>query len=225
MPARAAEEEGFGLIELLFAMVMLNIGILTLVAAFQTGAVALSRSSSISNGSAVADKVMETYRGLKGCAIYLSAPSGGGGDATVNGKVITNGIPTSASTTWYAKYAGDTGAYVSTLGTAAFSYTAGATPWWATSPAGNATYTGINAPCTVPTLPTGSPDPTKAVQYVTGPDGQSYPVFTYIVITQPSGVSWTAGYVKQVTVSVLNPRKTTQILSRVTSYFDPNVTG
>ena len=63
VPARAAEEEGFGLIELLFAMAMLNIGILTLVAAFQTGAVALTRSSSISSGAAVADKVMEVYRG------------------------------------------------------------------------------------------------------------------------------------------------------------------
>ena len=73
MPARAAEEQGFGLIELLFAMVMLNIGILALVAAFQSGTMALSRSSAISNGATVADKVMETFRGIKNCAIYLNA--------------------------------------------------------------------------------------------------------------------------------------------------------
>ena len=69
------------------------------------------------------------------------------------------------------------------------------------------------------------PDPTKAVQYVTGPDGQSYPVFSYIVITQPSGASWTAGNVKQVTITVLDPKDTTKIIARETSYFDPNVTG
>jgi type II secretory pathway pseudopilin PulG len=216
VPARAAEEEGFGLIELLFAMVMLNIGILALVASFQAGAVALARSSSVSNGAAVANKVMEVYRGLKSCAIYLSAPSGGGAD--VSG--LPNGIPNSTSS-WYARYAGDTGAYSNIT---YFNYN-GSTPLWATNPKGSGTYAGIPDPCTAPTLPTGSPDPTKAVQYVTGPDGQSYPVFTYVIVTQPSGTAWTAGYVKQVTVSVLNPRATTKILARVTSYFDPNVTG
>src|SRR6185312_9321196 len=106
--ARAAEEEGFGLIELLFAMVMLNIGILTLVAAFQTGAVALTRSSSVSNGAAVADKVMEVYRSLKSCQVYLTAPTGGGADSGT--PAVPNGIPNSTSS-WYARYAGDTRAY------------------------------------------------------------------------------------------------------------------
>lgn len=216
MPARASEEQGFGLIELLFAMVMLNIGILALVASLQAGAVALARSSSVSNGAAVANKVMEVYRGLKNCAIYLSAPSGGGAD--VSG--LPNGIPNSTST-WYARYAGDPGAYGNIT---YFNYN-GSTPLWVTNPKGSGTYSGIPDPCTPPTLPSGSPDPTKAVQYVTGPDGQSYPVFTYVIVTQPSGTSWTAGYVKQVTVTVLNPRKTTQILARETSLFDPNVTG
>ena len=222
VPARAAEEDGFGLIELLFAMVMLNIGILALVAAFQTGAVALARSSSVSNGAAVADKVMEVYRGMKACQVYLSAPSGGGADT--GSPALPNGIPSSSSS-WYTKYASDTSAYASSYGTTYFSYTAGATPWWGTSPAGSTSYSGITSPCSQPTLPSGSPDPTKAVQYVTGPDGQSYPVFTYIVITMPSGASWTAGNVKQVTVAVMDPKNTTKQLARETSYFDPNVTG
>jgi type II secretory pathway pseudopilin PulG len=221
VPARAAEEDGFGLIELLFAMVMLNIGILTLVAAFQTGAVALARSSSVSNGSAVADKVMEVYRSLKSCQVYLSAPVGGGGDTGT--PAVPNGIPKSTSA-WYTQYSGDTGAYGGPT-ISMFNYN-GTTPQWVTNPAGSTSYTGIPSPCTAPTgLPSGSPDPTKAVQYVTGPDGQSYPVFTYIVVVQPSGATWTAGYVKQVTVAVYNPRATTKLLSRETSYFDPNVTG
>jgi type II secretory pathway pseudopilin PulG len=221
VPARAAEEEGFGLIELLFAMVMLNIGILTLVAAFQTGALALARSSSVSNGSAVADKVMEVYRSLKSCQIYLSAPSGGGADSGT--PAVPNGIPNSTSS-WYTRYATDPAAYDGPT-VSMFKYD-GTTPLWVTNPAGSGSYAGISAPCAAPTgLPSGSPDPTKAVQYVVGPDGESYPVLTYIVVVQPSGATWTAGYVKQVTVDVYNPRATSRILARETSYFDPNVSG
>ena len=222
MSARAAEEQGFGLIELLFAMVMLNIGILSLVAAFQSGAVALARSSATSNGAAVADKTMEVYRGLKSCQIYLSAPTSGGGDSGT--PALPNGIPNSASS-WYARYSGDPGAYANVT---YFNYN-GSTPLWVTNPAGSGSYSGIPSPCSQPTLPSGMPDPTKAVQYVTGPDGQSYPVFSYIVVVQPKDANptpaWTAGYVKQVTVTVLNPRNTSQIIARETSYFDPYVTG
>jgi Tfp pilus assembly protein PilV len=42
---RLRGEEGFGLIELLIAMVVLNIGILALVATFQAGALAISTSA------------------------------------------------------------------------------------------------------------------------------------------------------------------------------------
>jgi len=65
-----------------------------------------------------------------------------------------------------------------------------------------------------------SPDPTKAVQMVVGPDGQSYPVFTYIIMVKPNGSS---GYVKQVTVVVHDPRSTANVLARQSSLFDPNV--
>jgi type II secretory pathway pseudopilin PulG len=221
VPARAAEEEGFGLIELLFAMVMLNIGILTLVAAFQSGATALARSSSVSSGAAVADKAMEVYRGLKSCQVYLSAPTGGGADSGT--PALPNGIPNSTSS-WYSKYSSDTNAFA---GITYFNYN-GTTPLWVTSPVGSGSYAGIPTTlCAQPTLPAGSPDPTKAVQYVTGPDGRSYPVFSYIVVVQPQDSNptpaWTAGYVKQVTVTVLDPSNTSRVLARETSYFDPNV--
>jgi Tfp pilus assembly protein PilV len=62
--ARLRSEEGFGLIELLMAMVLLNIGILAIVASFQSGAVALRRASHISTASALADQQMEGYRAL-----------------------------------------------------------------------------------------------------------------------------------------------------------------
>jgi type II secretory pathway pseudopilin PulG len=62
---RARDESGFGMLELLMAMVMLNVGILAVVGAFSSGNVALSRASRISTGAALANKQMEVYRGLK----------------------------------------------------------------------------------------------------------------------------------------------------------------
>src|SRR5437660_7335892 len=62
--ARLRSERGFGLIELLMAMVMLNVGILAVVAAFSSGNAALARASSISTAASLADKQMESYRGL-----------------------------------------------------------------------------------------------------------------------------------------------------------------
>src|SRR5206468_8468851 len=46
------------------AMVLLNIGILAIVASFNSGAVALRRASHISTASALADQQMEGYRAL-----------------------------------------------------------------------------------------------------------------------------------------------------------------
>jgi type II secretory pathway pseudopilin PulG len=211
---RAREEKGFGLIELVFAMVMLNVGILALVATFQSGALAISRSAYASNASAVADKTMEVYRALENKAIYLSAPSGGGND--VSG--YPNGIPNSTST-WYSKYQGDTAAYG---GVTYYNYTSPSTnsPLWVTDSSTGSGYVSIPASSSA-ALPSGlSPDPTKAVQLVVGPDGQSYPVFTYIILVKPNSSS---GYVKQVTVVVHDPRNSTNILARQSSLFDPNV--
>jgi Tfp pilus assembly protein PilV len=61
---RARDESGFGLLELLMAMVMLNVGILAIVAAFSSGNAALARASRVSTATALADKQMESYRGL-----------------------------------------------------------------------------------------------------------------------------------------------------------------
>jgi len=72
---RLRSEEGFGLIELLMAMVMLNIGVLAIVAAFNSGMFAINRASQISTGSALADAQMELYRGLTYGAIALDSTS------------------------------------------------------------------------------------------------------------------------------------------------------
>jgi Tfp pilus assembly protein PilV len=56
---RARDESGFGMLELLMAMVMLNVGILAVVGAFSSGNVALARASRISTAAALANKQME----------------------------------------------------------------------------------------------------------------------------------------------------------------------
>jgi type II secretory pathway pseudopilin PulG len=217
---RAADEEGFGLIELVIAMVMLNIGILALVATFQSGALSLQRSASLANGTAVADRVMEVYRLMQNKAIYLET-TGGGTDASG----WPQGIPNSTSS-WYALYSGDTVAYRSdpNNGSSAASYYDYATP--PTTPPWVTNTTSTNYPpvpaSSAAAIPSGlAIDPRKAVQAVAGPDGQTYPVFTYIIIVKPSAATQ-GGYVKQVTVTVRDPRNNTRVLARQSSLFDPN---
>jgi len=53
------------MLELLMAIVMLNVGILAIVAAFSSGNAALARANRISTAGALANKQMEVYRGLK----------------------------------------------------------------------------------------------------------------------------------------------------------------
>src|SRR5438045_4138045 len=73
--ARLRNEKGFGLLELLMAMTMLNIGILALVAAFNSGAVALQRASRVSTAAALADTQMERYRAILYSTIGLDSTS------------------------------------------------------------------------------------------------------------------------------------------------------
>ena len=56
------DEEGLGLVELLIALLVLNVGIFATLAAFTSGALALRRASHNSTASAIADKYLESYR-------------------------------------------------------------------------------------------------------------------------------------------------------------------
>jgi len=71
--SRARSESGFGLVELLISMTILNVAILALVAAFQSGAIALNRASKLSTAAAIADIQMERYRGVTYAAIALDS--------------------------------------------------------------------------------------------------------------------------------------------------------
>ena len=83
-----SDEAGFGLIELILALTMLNVGILATVAALNSGAVALQRASKVSTASALADAQMETYRGLRWESITLLQSLTSATDSTYANDVI-----------------------------------------------------------------------------------------------------------------------------------------
>jgi len=95
---RLRSEAGFGLIELLMAMVILNIGILAIVAAFSSSQFALNRASKISTASALADSQMELFRALTYSAIALDATSVSATDNTYKcDSVLGGACPNSTS--------------------------------------------------------------------------------------------------------------------------------
>lgn len=167
MLTRARSQEGFGLIELLISMTLLNIGILALVAAFQSGAIALQRASKLSTAAAIADIQMERYRALKYESIWL--------DGTAVDAISASDAYKTDET-----------------------YTANPTQ-----------VTGC----------TGSPVPEycEPSRNVTGPDGKSYRVDTYIISDSVAS----ARPLKRVTVVVRDGRDLNgRPLTRIASTFD-----
>lgn len=157
MTARARDQQGFALIEMLVAIVVINVGLLAILLALNSGMVTLRRSAETSTASAVADQQLERFRARTYDAIYLDTTSLTATDST---------------------YQAD----------AAYSLTQ------------------VNQLCS-PLVAACTPS-----QVVTGPDGRSYRVDTYVVSVIPAGGT----AVKQITVVVRKPGATAT-LARVTS--------
>ena len=157
MRARLRDEGGFALVEMLIAIVVINVGLLAILLSLTSGMTTLRRSAETSTASAIADKQLEKYRAVAFTSIYLDTAS------------------LAATDTTYQSDAAYSASQVSqTCGT-------------------------LTAVCT-------------PSQTVTGPDGRSYRVDTYIVWTTPSGGT----AVKQVTV-VVRKSGSTATLARVVS--------
>jgi Tfp pilus assembly protein PilV len=71
MLAGVRKQDGFGLIELLIAMVILQIALFALIGVLGSSAVALGRAGSTNTASVLADKQMENYRAMPYDAIGL----------------------------------------------------------------------------------------------------------------------------------------------------------
>ena len=153
-------EGGFGLVELLMAMTMLNIGLLAVVAAFSSGIVSLNRASRTTTAAVLADGQMELYRGLTYAAIRLEPTS----------------IP-------------------------------GVAPYTTDTAYDPAEVTGACA---------GPPPECNASRQVTGADGKTYRMDTFIVLATPTG----GRAVKKVTVVVRDNTNLTLTFARQVSTFD-----
>jgi type II secretory pathway pseudopilin PulG len=157
MNAQPRDEQGFALVEMLIAIIVINVALLAILLSLTSGVASLRRSAEVSTASAVADKQLERYRALAYTSIYLDTTSLAATDST---------------------YQGDSAYSASQVNQAC-------------SPLG--------AACT-------------PSQTLTGPDGRSYRVDTYIVSVTPAGGT----AVKQVTV-VVRRVGTTGTLARVVS--------
>ena len=73
---RPRREDGFTLVELLIAMIVLSIAILALVAAYTSGFTALKRATRVSSARLVADAQMERLRAVPYSAIQLNTACG-----------------------------------------------------------------------------------------------------------------------------------------------------
>jgi Tfp pilus assembly protein PilV len=163
---RVRDERGFGLVELLAAMVVLMVGILALFAMFESGIRHLSRTSTITTAGALADREMEGYRAIRYASI---------------------GLPDSLVTGAAAPYSSDA-AYQASSANRVILSACGA------------------APCTndVP------------VQTLTGADGRSYRVDTYITWQTVAA----GRQVKLVTIVVRDAATPTKVWARAASAFD-----
>jgi Tfp pilus assembly protein PilV len=187
-------EEGFGLVELLIAMVVLQVALLAIIGAFGAGAAALGRASKTTTAAAIADQQLELYRALPYDAIGLD----------------TAGAPT-------------TGTYVSdtTVCPAAQTPVCGNTPprnnvvpstgtWSCTATSGTTsvvTYfseNGVN-PCVAH----------RTVSGAASPDGRTYAVDTYI---KWGALGANQRPVKQISVLIRDGSTSKRLAKEVTTF-------
>ena len=188
-------DEGFGLIELLIAMVVMQIALLAIIGAFGAGAAALGRASKMNTASVLADQQMELYRTMPYDAIGLD----------------TAGAPTTGT------YIGDT-AYCPASQTPVCKNTgprnnAGTSTWSCTAASGSTSVAvyfsanGIN-PCL-------AHRPVSSATQPPSPDGRSYYVDTYITWSQPVSASRA---VKQVSVVVRDGTSAKELATQVSTF-------
>ena len=163
---RVGNEQGFGLVELLAAMMMLMLGILALFAMFESGIRTIKRASTVTTAGALADREMENIRAIRYSSIGLPETL-----------VVAAAAPYSSDPAHQATAANRVG--VIACGT---------------------------EPCT-----------TKVpVQTLTGADGKSYRVDTYMTWQTITG----GRAVKLVTIVVRDGTDTTKVWARTASSFD-----
>jgi type II secretory pathway pseudopilin PulG len=201
-------EKGFGLLELLISLTILNVGLLALVSVFISGATSLRRASKTGTAGAIAEQQIELYRAMRYCQIVVTGTSAG------------------AVTSPDSVYSSDS-AYSATQATTARSNS------WCTAqtPAQNPPYSACVT--SLGSSPSPALSSCSVSQTITGADGHHYRVDTYVVLitggcpsagTCPPG-NYAGREGKQVTVVVRDATTTTTVarpnLTRQVATFDP----
>jgi Tfp pilus assembly protein PilV len=194
---RVREENGFGMVELLVAIVMLNIGILALMGSFASSTLSLRGSGYTSNATVLADKAIEVYRDLYSSAIYLTQASITAAPAAyATYGSATNRITDSTNGSTYADISASKSSCLPKLSDGSLAIT------WMDPTNATQTVTG--------------PDGKSYTMYV---------YVNAVQPTGAGGTTLTTGYTKQVTVAVFSPVGTHPLLAKETSIFEPNATG
>lgn len=193
--AQAQSEDGFGLIELLIAMVVLQIALLAIIGAFGAGSVALGRASKLNTAATLADTQMELYRAMPYDAIGLSTA----GAPTTGTYVSDTSFCPSGMTPVCANTAPRNNAGGGTWSCTAISGTTAVSVYFSAN--------GIN-PCVAHRLVSSATQPPS-------PDGRSYYVDTYVSWSAPIAASRA---VKLVSVAVRGGTSATILASQVSTF-------
>ena len=232
------------MIELVAAMAMLSIGILAVYAMFNSGMVQIRRAAHVSTAAALADSEIEKFRGIRFDAIGLDDTVVAGADALYKADAAYRAETTPATTLGGNISAASTSVTVASASgfptLAPFRIKidnevmvvisgAGTTTWTveraqdATTPATHSSGAAVIQKQRVNLVTCGVAPCTAQVpsSTVTGADGRSYRVDTYITWTTPQASSGTTGEnVKLVTMVVRDGVTTSKVYARVSSSFD-----
>lgn len=187
-------EEGFGLVELLIAMVVLQVALLAIIGAFGAGAVALGTASKTTTAAALADQQLELYRAMPYDAIGLDTAG-----APTSGVYVSDTTVCPASQTPVCGNTPPRNNSVPSTGT-----------WSCTAATGStsvSTYfseSGVN-PCVADRTVSGS----------SSPDGRTYRIDTYI---QWAALGTSQRPVKQIFVVVRDGTTSKRLAKEVTTF-------
>jgi Tfp pilus assembly protein PilV len=211
-------EDGFGMIELLAAMTVMLIGILAVFGLFQASIIQLRRASTETTAAALADAEMERYRAIRYDSIGLDNSDVAAADATYTGDSAYKAETSPATTLTGSGITSATQLTVPVLSAAGFPSTApyivkidselilvsggaGTTTWTVTNTTGrgylgttaatHATGQGVTQVKRVNVVKCGTSPCTNSLptKTVTGADGHSYRVDTYITWQVVTSVS------------------------------------
>jgi prepilin-type N-terminal cleavage/methylation domain-containing protein len=246
--ARARAQHGFGMIELLAAMTIMLVGILSVVAVFNAGIVQIRRASKVTTAAAIGDSEIEKFRAIRFDSIGLASTAVDAADSTYKGDsayvadtaptTTLSGAMTASQLTLSVASASafpTTSPYIVKVDSEYILVSGGTgTTSWTVRDVSERGYLGStpaahSAGATVlqvqrvnlaacGTAPCTTSVPTKTV---TGADGRAYRVDTFITWRQTAGSGTTTGrLLKYVTIVVRDNASPYRTWSRLGSSFD-----